>query len=460
MALRLFNTLSRGLAEFRPLDPPRVGLYTCGPTVYNHQHVGNYRTYVFEDILQRTLRLCGYQVRRVMNVTDVGHLVSQADEGEDKMEVGASREGKTAWEIAKIYTDAFLEDCRELNLLPPDVLCRATDHIPEQIELIRRLEGRGFIYRTSDGLYYDTARFPDYGRLAGASHIAGLREGSRVGANPQKRNATDFAVWKFSPPGRQRQMEWDSPWGTGFPGWHIECSAMAMKYLGESFDIHCGGVDHIPIHHTNEIAQSEGATGRPFARCWMHGEFLLMHDAKMAKSAGGFIKISDLKEKGFAALDYRYHCFTAHYRKQLDFTWEALESSKTSRRRLREAAGALKNEPLRPACADHRKAFRAALEDDLNLPGALAAVWESLKSGVPGGAQRAFLEEAESVLGLGLFQEEAEASLAPELQELLERRAAARREKNFALSDSLRRELEAKGVVVEDTRQGQRWRQG
>ena len=457
--MKIFNSLSRSLEELQPLDPPRVGLYTCGPTVYNFQHIGNYRTYVFEDVLKRVLGLCGFQVRHVMNITDVGHLVSQGDEGEDKMEVGALRERKSAWEIAQIYTDAFLSDCRELNVLPPDVRCKATDHIPEQIALIERLQAKGFIYRTSDGLYFETARFPAYSRLAGESHMAGIQEGARVGPNAEKRRATDFAVWKFSPQGQKRQMEWDSPWGRGFPGWHIECSAMAMKYLGESFDIHCGGVDHIPIHHSNEIAQSEGATGKPFARYWMHGEFLLMNNAKMAKSAGKFVTIAYLKEQGFDPLDYRCQCFSAHYRKQLDFTWETLEAAKTSRRRLREAAAAVKDAPLQPACAEQRQALRAALEDDLNMPAALAAVWDSLKSGVPAGAKRALLEEADQVLALGLLKEDAPAAaLPPEEAALLDRRAAARAAKDFKLADALRAELLARGILVEDSKAGQRWR--
>ncbi|MBI3551848.1 MAG: cysteine--tRNA ligase [Elusimicrobia bacterium] len=458
MALELFNTLTRRRELFEPLEPRKAGLYTCGPTVYNYQHVGNYRTYVFEDVLVRTLKFLEYEVRRVMNITDVGHLTSQADEGEDKMEVGAAREGKTAWDIAKFYTEAFLRDCAELNILPPDILCKATDHIEEQQGLIRRLETAGYIYMISDGLYFDTSKFNGYGRLMGADHIGGLKAGARVEANPQKKNPTDFAVWKFSPKGKKRQMEWDSPWGAGFPGWHVECSAMAMKYLGETFDIHCGGVDHIPIHHTNEIAQSEGATKKVFARLWMHGEFLLMNQAKMAKSEGGFVKLSDLKERGFEPLDYRYHCFTAHYRKQLDFTWESLESSKTARRRLREAALAVKDEPLRFACADHEKAFRAALEDDLNMPGALAAVWDCVKSNVPSGSKRAILQRAENLLGLGLFKADVPSELPPELQQLLDRRAKARADKNFKEADVLRRDLEINGILVEDTKAGQKWR--
>ncbi len=453
--MKLYNTLSRSLEEFKPIDPPHVGLYTCGPTVYNFQHIGNYRTYIFEDTLNRVLTLSGFAVKHVMNVTDVGHLVSQGDEGEDKMEVGASREGKGAWEIARIYTEAFLRDCRDLNFLAPDILCRATDHIPEQIALIQRLEAKGFIYKTSDGLYFDTARFPSYGRLAGLSHIAGIREGFRVEANPQKRHPTDFAVWKFSPQGAKRQMEWESPWGVGFPGWHIECSAMAMKYLGESFDIHCGGVDHVAIHHANEIAQAEAATGKPFVRFWMHGEFLLMNNAKMAKSAGGFVTLADLKEKGFDPLDYRYHCLGAHYRKQLDFTWEALEASQAARRRLCEAIRPLPEEG--EGESEFTQRLRERLADDLDTAGALAALWDGLRSDLGPFQKSRLADLAEDALGLGLFHEES-MELAPELQELLNRRAFARREKDFALSDSLRQELEVKGILVEDTRQGQRWR--
>ncbi len=456
--LKLYNSLSRAVDPFEPMEPPKVGLYTCGPTVYNFLHVGNWRTYVFEDVLRRSLDFLGYKVRHVMNITDVGHLTSDADSGEDKLEVGGAREGKTAWEVAKFYTEAFLTDSRELGLVPPDVLCRATEHIPEQIELCRRLEAKGLLYKTADGVYFDTARFKDYGRLAGAENLAGAKAGARVEANPEKRNAADFAVWKLSPAGKKRHMEWDSPWGRGFPGWHIECSAMAMKYLGESFDIHCGGVDHIPIHHTNEIAQAEGATGKPFVRVWMHGEFLLMNAAKMAKSAGGFITLADLKSKGIEPLDYRYHCLTAHYRKQLDFSWDALESSKTARRRLRDAAAELgKRAAAGPvACAEWETRFKEALASDLNIPEALAVVWDSLRSELPDAAKLAFLQTAEKVLGMGLF--EAARALPPELAELVDKRAQARAAKDFALSDSLRKELDAKGVLVEDGKGGQRWR--
>ncbi|NNN04792.1 MAG: cysteine--tRNA ligase [Elusimicrobia bacterium] len=454
MTLRLFNSLTHAKEALTPLTPPKVGLYTCGPTVYNYQHVGNYRTYIFEDVLVRTLKLLGLTPYRVMNVTDVGHLTSQGDEGEDKMEVGAAREGKSAWDIAKFYTDSFLADCKALELLPPDVLCRATEFIPEQIALVQRLEKKGFVYQTSDGLYFDTTKLPDYGKLMTKEHLEGLKSGARVEENAEKRRLTDFALWKFSPQGKTRQMEWDSPWGKGFPGWHIECSAMAMKFLGETLDIHCGGIDHVPIHHTNEIAQSEGATGRPFSKIWLHGEFLLMNNAKMAKSSGGFVRLADLVERGFSPLDYKYHCFTAHYRKQLDFTWESLESSKTARRRLAEAARALGGAPAKPGCAEFSARFKDALSDDLNVPAALAAVWDALKSDLPDGAKKAFLDEAESVLALDLFSSPAEVAEDPAVTRLLAERQRARSDKNFAESDRLRQEIEALGWIVKDTKDG------
>ncbi|MEK7656229.1 MAG: cysteine--tRNA ligase [Elusimicrobiota bacterium] len=464
MGIILYNTLTRRREEFSPLGKT-VGLYTCGPTVYNYLHVGNYRTYIFEDALRRSLSFAGLSVRHVMNITDVGHLTSQADEGDDKMEVGAAREGKTAWEIAEFYTQSFLEDSKALGLLPPDVLCKATAHIPEQIALISSLEAKGFTYRTDDGVYFDASKFPDYGRLAGGSaHISGLQEGARVQANAQKRNATDFALWKFSPLDKKRQMEWDSPWGRGFPGWHIECSAMAMKYLGESFDIHCGGVDHIPIHHTNEIAQAEGATGKPFVRFWLHGEFLVLNKAKMAKSAGSFIKLSDLAPQGYDPLDYRYLCFNTHYRKQMEFSWESLEGAKSARRNLkdrvrditREAAGKTATEEKARALLAR---FKERVSDDLDMPGALAALWDIVRPGPAldcAAALRA-VDAAEEVLGLGL-REAAEKALEPRLQEKFDLYVQARKRKDYAASDSLRKELAAEGVKIEDSSAGSRWR--
>ena len=457
MGLRLHNTLTRAKDPLEPLEPPRVSLYTCGPTVYNYQHIGNYRTYIFEDVLVRSLVLLGYKPKRVLNITDVGHLTSQGDEGEDKMEVGAAREGKTAWDIAKFYTDAFLSDWKELRLLPPDHLTRATEFIPEQIALVQQLEKKGFVYKTSDGLYFDTGKLPDYGKLMTKEHLEGLKSGARVEANPEKRRITDFALWKFSPKGTQRQMEWDSPWGKGFPGWHIECSAMAMKLLGETIDIHCGGIDHVPVHHTNEIAQSEGATGRPFAKFWLHGEFLLMNNAKMAKSSGGFVTLASLKEKGVSPLDYKYHCFTAHYRKQLDFTWESLESSKTARRRLKDTRAQLAAESVNghgePGDAFERR-FREALADDLNVPAALAVLWDGLKSDLSRKAKLALIDTADSVFALGLAETEAAAAVPPEIQAFIKQRADARARKDFAESDRLRKEIEKLGWLVKDGKDG------
>ncbi|MEK7232205.1 MAG: cysteine--tRNA ligase [Elusimicrobiota bacterium] len=454
MVLRLYNSLTRAKGDFVPAAPAKASLYTCGPTVYNYQHVGNYRTYIFEDLLVRALKMFGYAPNRVMNITDVGHLTSQGDEGEDKMEVGAAREGKTAWDIARFYTEAFLSDCKELNLLPADILCKATDHIPEQIALIQRLEAKGFVYKTADGLYFDTVKLPGYGKLMTKEHLEGLKSGARIEANPEKKHVTDFALWKFSPKEKTRQMQWESAWGKGFPGWHIECSAMAMHFLGETLDIHCGGIDHIPVHHTNEIAQSEGATGKPFAKVWMHAEFLLMNNAKMAKSSGGFVKLSDLKERGFSPLDYKYHCLTAHYRKQLDFTWESLEGSKTARRRLKDAAAALAGEAPKPNCAGFSARFKDALSDDLNAPIALAVVWDALRSDLPGGAKKAFLEEADSVLGLDLFKIEAVGAVPADIEALLIKRAEAKAGKDFAESDRIRKQIDDLGYMVKDDKDG------
>jgi cysteinyl-tRNA synthetase len=454
VALRLYNSLTRAKDEFVPAAAPRVSVYTCGPTVYNNQHVGNYRTYIFEDLLIRTLKLLGFKPHRVMNITDVGHLTSQGDEGEDKMEVGAAREGKTAWDIAKFYTEAFMKDIEALKLLPPDVVCKATDYIPEQIALIQKLEAKGFVYKTKDGLYFDTAKLPDYGKLMSKEHLEGLKSGARVEANPEKRHMTDFALWKFSAEGAKRQMEWDSPWGRGFPGWHIECSAMAMKFLGETLDIHCGGIDHVPVHHTNEIAQSEGATGKPFARFWLHGEFLLMNNAKMAKSAGGFVTLADVVEKGYSPLDYKYHCLTAHYRKQLDFQWASLEAAKTARRRLKESAAALNGAEPTADASEFTARFKEALADDLNGPAALAVVWDLLRSDCSAGAKKSFLQEADAVLGLDLFGVDAVAAVPPAVLELVKRRADAKARKDFAEADRVRKEIDELGYNVIDGKDG------
>jgi cysteinyl-tRNA synthetase len=391
--------------------------------VYDYQHIGNFRTFLFEDLLRRVLEWNGYVVRHVMNITDVGHLTSDADTGEDKMEKGARRTGKTAWEIAQLYTESFVADMALLNIEMPSVLCRATDHIPEQIAFIADIEKNGFTYRTSDGIYFDTSRQADYGFLARLDR-AGLEAGKRVDLG-EKKNITDFALWKFSTPGEHRQMEWESPWGTGFPGWHIECSAMAQKYLGDFFDIHCGGEDHIPVHHTNEIAQTEARTGTRLANFWMHAYFLLSNDAKMAKSAGEFLRLQVLVDRGYDPLAYRYLCLTAHYRTQLNFTWDALDAAAKGLERLRAGIFALPSGGS--ADAGYRERFSQEINDDLNLPRALALAWEVLRGDLAPGAKKAALLDFDRVFGLGLAAWAPKAEAIPDaIAALAAARAAAR----------------------------------
>lgn len=460
--MNIYNTLTRQKEVFKPIKEGEAGIYTCGPTVYNYAHIGNMRTFITEDLQVRALRFLGWKVKRVMNITDVGHLVSDGDTGEDKMEQGARREGKSAWDIAKFYTEEFFKDFRALNCADPDVTCRATDYIKEMIDLGLTLEKKGYTYVIAgDGVYFDTAKLPDYGKLAGKSHIEGIQEGARIEANEGKRNPTDFAVWKFSAPGEKRQMEWDSPWGKGFPGWHMECSAMAMKHLGDTIDMHWGGEDHVAIHHTNEIAQSEAATGKPFANYWLHARFLVSGDTgKMSKSSGEFLTTSLLPKKGYDPLAYRYYCLQTHYRKQLEFTWEGLDAAAKGLERLREAARRLGDTMQHGVPDKYLSDFKAALEDDLNIPQALACAWEAARDeALPAGERLAFLKEADKVLGLDLFAApKAEAELEPELMALVEARAAARKAKDFKRSDELRAELAAKGVLVEDTSGGQKWK--
>ena len=451
-SLRLYDNYTRSLRAFEPLHAGTVGLYTCGPTVYDYQHIGNFRTFLFEDVLKRVLEWNGYRVRHVMNITDVGHLLSDADTGEDKMEKGARRTGSTAWEIAELYTAAFVDDMQRLNIEPPTVLCRATDHIAEQIEFIADIEKNGYTYRTSDGIYFDTTRQPDYGYLARLDK-AGLDAGRRIEIG-EKKSPTDFALWKFSPPGEKRQMEWPSPWGVGFPGWHIECSAMAQKYLGDYFDIHCGGEDHIPVHHTNEIAQTEARVGTRLANFWLHGYFLLTGDAKMAKSAGEFLRIQVLIDRGYDPLAYRYLCLTAHYRSQLNFGWDALDAAAIGLDRMRRAVHAM------PASAEpdgkHIERFTGLVNDDLNLPKALAFAWELLR-GAPGdrAATRATLLAFDRVFGLGLETWRPPVETIPEtVNALAAARAAARSSKQWAEADRLRAELHAAGWEVEDRGDG------
>ena len=423
-------------------------MYTCGPTVYDFQHIGNLRTYLFEDCLKRVLAFNGYRVRHVMNITDVGHLTSDADTGEDKMEKGSRRTGRSAWEIAGEYTRVFREDLAAMNIGEPDVWCKATDHIAEQIAFIEDLERKGFTYRTSDGVYFDTSRQPDYGYLARLDR-AGLEAGKRVELG-EKRSPTDFALWKFSAPGEQRQMEWASPWGTGFPGWHIECSAMAQKYLGDYFDIHCGGEDHIPVHHTNEIAQTEARVGTRLANFWMHGYFLTLNNAKMAKSAGEFLRMKSLTDRGYDPLTYRFLCLTAHYRTQMSFSWDAMDAAQTGLERLRRQVFELG--PAGAADPEFVERFRAEVNDDLQFPKALALLWEALKSPLPDPAKKATLLAFDTCLGLRLAEWQPTVDIIPpEVEALARARLAARQAKDWAESDRLRDAIAALGFAVEDS---------
>jgi cysteinyl-tRNA synthetase len=450
-ALTLYDNYTRSFRRFEPLRSGPVGLYTCGPTVYNYQHIGNFRTFLFEDLLKRVLEWNGYTVRHIMNITDVGHLTSDADTGEDKMVAGARRTGKTAWEIAALYTESFLEDMRALNIEEPVLYCRATDHIAEQIDFIADIEAKGYTYRTSDGIYFDTSKQPDYGFLARLDK-AGLEAGKRVELG-EKRHITDFALWKFSPPGEQRQMEWASPWGTGFPGWHIECSAMAQKYLGDFFDIHCGGEDHIPVHHTNEIAQTEARVGTRLANFWMHGYFLLDNETKMAKSAGEFLRLKTLTDRGYDPLAYRYLCLTAHYRSQLNFTWDALDAAATALERLRSGLYAAPDGGAADAQAVAR--FTAEINDDLNLPRALALAWEVLRGELPPAVRKATLFAFDRVFGLRLAAWRPREEVIPEaVRKLAEARAAARAARHWAAADQLRDQLHAAGWEMEDRLDG------
>ncbi len=452
MDIHLYDTYTRSVRDFVPLTPGEVGIYTCGPTVYNFAHIGNLRTYIFEDLLVRTLKFNGYTVKQVMNITDVGHLTSDADTGEDKMEKGSLREGKTAWEIAEFYTQAFKEDLHRLNIHEPDVWCRATDHITDQIEVIRRIEANGFAYRTSDGIYFDTSRLPDYGYLA-RLNIEGLQAGTRVEMG-EKRHPTDFALWKFSPPGQKRQMEWDSPWGVGFPGWHIECSAMSAKYLGPFFDIHCGGEDHISVHHSNEIAQTQAAFGTNLANFWMHGYFLQTDaDTRMSKSSGDFLRVQTLIDCGYDPLAYRFFCLSAHYRAKLTFNWESLDGAVTALNRLRTAVFELG--PVGSPDEGYRDEFTREINDDLNMPRALAITWDVLKSDLPPATKKATLLEFDRVLGLGLAGwRPVETTVPTDVQALVDARQKARVEKRWQDADALRARILEAGFEVKDTPQG------
>jgi cysteinyl-tRNA synthetase len=458
MKLYLYNSLTRKKEEFYSIKSGEVGLYTCGPTVYNYAHIGNLRTYIFEDILKRVLIYNGYKVKHVMNITDVGHLSGDRDMGEDKMESGAAREGKSAWDIADFYTQAFKKDIAQLNILNPDIWVKATDTLPEQIALVKTLEEKGYTYRTADGIYFDTSKFKDYTKLS-HQDLEALQEGARVEPNPEKRNPTDFALWKFSPKDSKRQMEWDSPWGVGFPGWHLECSAMSMKFLGEQLDIHCGGTDHIDVHHTNEIAQSEAATGKPFFNFWMHGAFLIIAGGKkMAKSAENFLTIENAFLKNdINPLAYRFAAFLTHYRKPMEFSDEGIEAARNGLLHLQNqvrqvvAAGVGSDNAIN---AEYKNKFLVAVNNDLNMPRAMAVIQEMLKSSIGDTEKLTTILDFDRVLGLRLDQLDQEQPLPGAVQKRVNARIKARQGKDFAAADRLRVEIEALGYLVQDTKDG------
>ena len=458
MKLYLYNSLTRKKQEFKSIKPGKVGLYTCGPTVYNYAHIGNLRTYIFEDILKRVLVYNGYTVKHVMNITDVGHLTGDRDMGEDKMEKGATREGKSAWDIADFYTRAFKKDINRLHILEPDIWVKATDTLPEQIALVATLEEKGFTYRTNDGIYFDTAKFKDYNKLS-HQDLEALQEGARVERNPEKRNPTDFALWKFSPPDSKRQMEWNSPWGVGFPGWHLECSAMSMKFLGDQLDIHCGGTDHIDVHHTNEIAQSEAATGKPFFNFWMHGAFLIIQGGKkMAKSEENFLTLENAFIKNdINPLAYRFAAFLTHYRKPMEYSDEGIEAARNGLLHLQNQVRQLSaggDDAVYTVNTEFRNKFMEAINDDLNMPRALAVVQEMLKSNIRDAEKHTAILDFDRVLGFGLDRLDKAPALPAAVQKLIEARIKARQAKDFATSDRLRAEIEMQGYQVQDTKDG------
>jgi len=460
MKIKLFNTMGRKKQLFKPLKDKEVRMYSCGPTVYDYAHLGHFRAYVFVDVLKRVLEYNGFKVKHVMNITDVGHLTSDADTGEDKMEKGAKREGKTVWEIAEFYTKDFFDAMDKLNVKKANVICKATDNIKEMIEFIKKIEKNGYAYRTSDGIYFDTSKLKDYGKLAGLD-INGLKEGARVEPNPEKRNPTDFALWKFSPKDSKRQMEWPSPWGIGFPGWHIECSAMSIKYLGDQIDIHTGGVDHIPIHHTNEIAQSQGALKKETVRFWLHNEFVLINNQKMSKSLNNFYTMRDIINKGFDPLALRYLLLTSHYRSKLNFTWESLQSAQNSLNTLRENIILLqkpdKKKSDKRKINEYKKKFLEFINDDLNTPYAISLLWKLIRDEdeISNKDKYKLIMDFDRVFGLNLKDiKEVKIKVPKEIQKLIKEREDARKRKDWKRADEIREEIRAKGYVIEDSKDG------
>lgn len=452
MALKIFNSLTKKAEEFKPLNDDLVTVYSCGPTVYDYAHIGNYRTWALGDILCKVLQFNDYKVKYIMNITDVGHLTGDADSGEDKLELSAEREGKSAKEIASFYTRDFLNSYEKLNYVKPDKFPKATEYIEQQIDLVERLEEKGYTYETSDGVYFDASKFEDYGKLSGLK-VDTIKEGARVEINPEKKNPNDFALWKFSPRDQMRWQEWDSPWGRGFPGWHIECSAMAMEELGETIDIHIGGEDLRTIHHQNEVAQSEAATDKKFVNYWLHGAMLQVDDGRMSKSGGNLYTLADVENKGFDPLALRYFYMTAHYKSSLNFTWESLQSAANSLKKLYELVEGYQEDKNAPLALEYLEKFEGALNDDLNMPEAIAVVWDMLKSNLSEGSKINTILKFDEVLGFDI-EEYIGFEIPQEVQNLAKVRFEYRKQGIYDKADVIRRELEESGYVLDDTATG------
>lgn len=460
--MRIYNTLSKQIEEFIPYDDKEVRMYTCGPTVYNYAHIGNLRTYIFEDILEKTLRYIGYNVKRVMNITDVGHLSSDADTGEDKMLAGAKRENKTVYEIAEFYTKAFFNDINKLNIKKPEIVEKASDHIQQYIKMIENLLQKGIAYISNGNVYFDISKADDYYKLSGKNKdelIVGARED--VDEDVYKKNPADFVLWFTISKFENQAMKWDSPWGVGYPGWHIECSGIAIKHLGEYLDIHCGGVDNIFPHHTNEIAQSEAYLGHKWCKYWLHGEHLNDSTGKMSKSKGEFLTLSLLENKGYDPLVYRLFCLQSHYRKQLVFTYEALDIAKNTYNKLINKIKTIKEnkdgEVDYDKAFEYKNRFKASLEDDLNTATALTVLYDVLKSDLNNNTKLYLIEDFEKVLSLDLLKDkevEIDEELKKYIEEKIKERSEAKKNKNFELADKIRDELKEKGIIIKDTREG------
>ena len=455
--LKIYNTLTRKKEDFRTIKKGKVCMYSCGPTVYSFAHIGNLRTYVFMDLFRRVLKYDGYKIKGVMNITDVGHLTSDEDEGEDKMEKASREQKKSPYEIAEFYAGVFFEDLAKLNIGRPEIVEKITDHIPETIAYVQELLDKGYAYEIDDGIYFDIGKFSEYGKLS-RLNLEEQQAGARVEVNSQKRHPADFALWKKAEP--NHIMQWESPWGMGYPGWHIECSALSRKYLGFPFDVHTGGVDHIPVHHENEIAQNEALAGKKTVNYWVHGDFMLVNNGKMSKSLGNTYTISDLEKRGYSAMDFRYFCLNAHYRKKLNFTFDGMDGAKVSYARL---LGALYQHKTSPAKTDesvikaYKDEFVEAINDDLNVPRALGVLWKAVKEPKSRDIYDLALD-FDKVLGLSLDkarpEEQPKVEAPADVVALAEQRVAAKKEKNYALADELRAKITAAGYQVTDTKEG------